>query len=93
MGAQIATPFVRLADYQKWAKNQGCKIQSGYASGLDGMETFTVITAPWGSGKFVVIHDIEMDEYIPAHAFQYYDRRLGLKSDDSTYGTKAILPF
>ena len=91
MGAQIATPFVRLADYQGWAKSQGCKIQSGYTSGPNGMEVFTAITAP--SGKFVVVHDIEPDEYIPVHAFQYYDRRLGLKPDDPTYGGKAILPF
>ena len=91
MAAQIAAPFVRLVDYQHWAKSQGCKIQSGYNSGPDGMVTFTVITAP--SGKFVVIHDIEMDEYIPVHAFQYYDRRLGLTPDDPTYGGKAIMPF
>ena len=55
------------------------------------METFTIITAP--SGKFVIVHDIEPDEYIPAHAFQYYDRRLGLERDDPTHGGKAILPF
>ena len=55
------------------------------------METFTVITAP--SGKFVVIHEFGSDEYSPTHAFQYYDRRLGLKQDDPTYGGKAIMPF
>lgn len=91
MVAQLATPFVRMADYQRWVKNQGCTIRSGYRVGPNGTETFTTITAP--SGKFVVIHDAKPDEFIPVSAFQYYDRRLGLEPEDPTYGGNAILPF
>ena len=88
--AQFATPFVRLRDYLEWAKSQGCNIQTGFVDGPDGMQEFNVVTAK--SGRYVVIHDLEPGEAVPASAFEYYDRRLGLKPSDPLYGTPGIPP-
>ena len=79
MAAQIATPFTGIDDYLRWAKKQGCTIQTGYVSEPDGMASNTVVTAP--SKKFVIIHDVALGEYIPGYEFDYYSRRLGLKPE------------
>ena len=89
--AQLATTFVHLKDYLKWAGEQGCRVQTGFTEGPDGMEEFTVITAP--SGRYVVIHGLRPDEAIPLYAYEYYDRRLGLHSPDNCYGAAGIRPF
>ena len=78
MGAQFAEPFVKLADYLDWAHSVGCNIRTGFAATGSGTIYLTVVTAP--SGRYVVIHDVDEDEALPASAYAYYDRRLGLKS-------------
>ncbi len=57
------------------------------------METYTLVTAP--SERYVVIHDVRPGEAIPIHAFEYYNRRLGLADEDRSYeeGDGVILPF
>lgn len=88
--AQFATQFLRLQDYLEWAKDQGCRIQTGFIDGPEGMQEFTVVTAP--SDRYVVIHDVVPDEASPAYAYRYYDRRLGLESADPLYGATGIPP-
>lgn len=78
MAAQFATQFVRLEAYVAWAYEQGCRIQSGFATSGGDTIPMTIITAP--SGRYAVIHNVLPDEALPAGAFKVYDRRLGLNS-------------
>ncbi|MCB2106226.1 MAG: hypothetical protein KDE14_00940 [Rhodobacteraceae bacterium] len=78
MISQFATQFITLEEYLKWALSEGCRVQTGFSAGPDGMMEFTVVTAK--SGRYAVIHDLSPGEAIPAAAYAQYDRRLGLES-------------
>lgn len=78
MAAQKATEFVTLKRYLAWAVREGCRVQSGFMTGPDGMISFIVVTAP--SGQYAVIEDVDRDEALPVAAFKHYDRRLGMQS-------------
>lgn len=67
--------FVKLSDFLRWVRQQGCT----YTSGVTGdNRLFKVIRPPQPSPKYVIIIDVADDESLPEHDFTYYARRLGL---------------
>jgi hypothetical protein len=78
----MAFPFgghPQLAQYLHWAREQGCTIQSGYASDRKG-KTHTVTKIETPGGKKAVVVGVAQTEYLVPTMVGYLDRRLGLNS-------------
>lgn len=70
-----------LAQYLCWAIQQGCKVQTGYATNKKGYTLPTTkITSPDGK-RWVHIAGTKQSDYLVMTTVARYDRRLGLKSN------------
>lgn len=75
----MAHPFgglITFAQYQHWARSQGCTVSSGVNTALS--ITVTRIEAP--SGKWVIEAGTQHNEYLAPSTIGRFDRRLGLTS-------------
>jgi hypothetical protein len=90
----MSSPFgghPTLGQYIAWARSQGCNVQSGYATTVDGhVEPLTKISAPPNGKRWVIEVGTGQNEYLTPTRVAQLDRRLGLKSpwfsiDDSGY--------
>lgn len=67
-----------LGQYLVWARQEGCTVQSGVGSDLDGRpHTLTKIETP--TGRHVIIVGAQTERLVPTMV-SYLNRRLGLKA-------------
>lgn len=72
-----------LADYIAWAREDGCRAQSGVSSDEDGMvHTLTRIVSD--DCRHVVVVGVDQTERLAPTMVAYLDRRLGLQSPFSS---------